>query len=68
MVKNAHSFSADFELVKETKGAYQFRELDANDELIKEIRDSKIGILYVRKTSFTKASPTKLKVTVECVE
>lgn len=57
-------FSQKFKLERETKGTYVFKEIDAKGNVL-EVRDSKIGTIYIRKTEVKGTAPQGITITVE---
>ena len=53
----------DMELVKETKGAVQYAELDEDGDLVEKLRDCLVGRLYLRKETFDGDEPPE-RITV----
>lgn len=57
-----------FTLDRETKGALLFKEVDARGVLISNMYDSKIGSLYIRKSSeIGKTNPKRIEVEVRAL-
>ena len=56
------------QLARETKGTFMFKELDDHERPVENISKTKIGTIYVRKTTFDGVAPDKIDVTVEAVE
>lgn len=56
-----------FVLTSETKGALLFHELDPQGQPYARHWDGKIGMLYVRKRTFTQGWPKKISVTLEAL-
>lgn len=52
------------QLDRETKNTYLFKELDSTDRPIENLRDTKIGTLYVKQSQFA-GRPDKIRVTVD---
>lgn len=59
--------TARFKLERETKGALRFVEIDGAGEPL-EMVNSKIGALYLRKSSLNGAQPKFLEVSVRAIE
>lgn len=53
-----------FKLDSETKGAVKYTEVDG-DGSVREIKDSVVGMLYVRKTALNGLKPPYLRVTLQ---
>lgn len=49
--------------IKETKGAFQYSEIDADGEVIEDFREVKIGSIYIRKDALEDGKGPK-KITV----
>lgn len=49
---------------KETPGAFQFREVDDDGDIIEDFKTVKIGSIYLRKDALDGAAPEKISVTV----
>lgn len=52
--------------VKETKGAYQYSEVDDDGEVVENFADTKIGSIYLRKDALDgKKGPKEIKIIVK---
>jgi hypothetical protein len=49
---------------KETKGAWQYREVDDNEKVIDDFKESHIGSIYLRKSDVGDDAPESITVTV----
>jgi len=55
--------SVQMKRVKETKGAYQYSEIDDDGNVIEDFREVKIGSIYVRKDALDgKKGPKEITV------
>lgn len=54
-------------LVKVTQNTFRFAETDANGKVL-DMRDGKVGTVYVKKSVFGGAQPQAIRVTVEAAE
>lgn len=55
--------SVQMKRVKETKGAYQYSEMDDDGNVIEDFREVKIGSIYVRKDALDgKKGPKEITV------
>ena len=61
-------FTVQMSLAKVTKGAVQFKELDARGVPINNFMDGKIGSMYVRKTALPNLEPVLVEVTVKVLK
>lgn len=55
--------SVQMKRVKETKGAYQYSEIDDDGNVIEDFREVKIGSIYIRKDALDgKKGPKEITV------
>lgn len=55
--------SVQMKRVKETKGAYQYSEIDDDGNVVEDFREVKIGSIYVRKDALDgKKGPKEITV------
>jgi hypothetical protein len=64
MSNNNNTIEVEFKVERETKGTFLYAEVDAHG-LKKEMKDSTVGAMYVRKSALNGTSPKRLKVTIE---
>lgn len=62
--RSASKVSVTMKRVKETKGAYQYKEVDDDGEVIEDFNEVKIGSIYIRKDALDGAKgPKEITVT-----
>lgn len=49
---------------KETPGAFQYREVDDDGDVITDFKEAKIGSIYLRKDAVGENGPKKITITV----
>lgn len=63
--KSVDEISVTMKRVKETKGAYQYKEVDDAGDVIEDFSEVKIGSIYVRKDALDgQKGPKEITVTV----
>ena len=53
------------QIARSTKNTHLYKELDEQGRPIDNVRDGKIGSIYLKKNLFQGAAPDKVRVTVE---
>ena len=57
--------TVSFVFERSTKGAHVFKETDDHGVVIDDMRDCKIGTIYLRKSAFGEAAPRSILVSVQ---
>lgn len=64
--KKFESFTVELVFAKETSGTYLYKETDSDGDIIEDMRETKIGNLYIRKSNVPDGNyPERISVTVE---